>query len=88
VALQRRIFETMREDGIESRIAGLATPTLIVWGADDRVFHAATAGILRGLLPNSQVVVMPGVGHVPMMERPRQCAEDYLRFRASLPGDR
>jgi pimeloyl-ACP methyl ester carboxylesterase len=88
VDLQRRIFEVMRRDDLESRIAGLATPTLIVWGEDDRVFHVATAEILRGLLPNSRVVVMPGVGHVPMMERPRQCAEDYLRFRASLPGRR
>jgi hypothetical protein len=27
---------------------------------------------------------MPGVGHAPMIERPKQSAEDYLRFRAQV----
>ncbi len=90
-ALEQRIFDQIAADSVEARIAGNETPALIVWGDRDRALHVATAGILRKLLPRSQVVVMPGIGHLPMIERPRQSADDYLRFRRSLatrnPGE-
>jgi pimeloyl-ACP methyl ester carboxylesterase len=57
---------------------------LIVWGDQDRAIHVATAEILHKLMPASQVIILPGIGHLPMLERPRQTADDYLRFRASL----
>lgn len=83
-ALEERIFLHITADSVEARIAGLATPTLIVWGEKDRVLHVAAADILKQRLPQAQVIVMPGVGHLPMLERPRQAAGDYLRFRDAL----
>jgi pimeloyl-ACP methyl ester carboxylesterase len=83
-ALEERIFKQIAADSVDERVKGLATPALIVWGEKDRAISVATAGILHGLMPRSQVIVMPGVGHLPMVERPRQSAEDYLRFRASF----
>jgi pimeloyl-ACP methyl ester carboxylesterase len=83
-ALEQRILKQITGDSIEARIAGMATPTLIVWGAQDRALNVATADILRKLLPHSQVIVMPGIGHLPMLEKAQQTAEDYLRFRAGL----
>ena len=81
-----KIFGEVRNQSIplEKRVAGLKTPTLIVWGDQDRVLHVSGAEILHKLLPNSQVVIMHGVGHVPMLEQPRQTAEDYLAFRKTL----
>ena len=81
--LEERIFKQIRSDSIEGRITGMAAPALIVWGENDRAINVATADVLHRLLPNSQVVIMPGVGHLPMLERPRQSAEEYVRFRAS-----
>lgn len=86
--LQERIFATIRADSVEARIAGLATPTLIVWGEQDPVWHVGGAQVLRRLLPNASVVIMPGIRHVPMMEDARQCARDYLQFRGSRPDAR
>jgi pimeloyl-ACP methyl ester carboxylesterase len=63
---------------------GLKTPTLIVWGDKDRVINPATAEILHKMMPRSEVIIMSGIGHVPMIEQPRKSAEDYLKFRASL----
>ncbi len=80
-ALEERIFKQLVGDSVEERVRGMKTPTLIVWGDKDRLVNVATADFLHKLLPNSQVVIMSGVGHVPMLERPRQSAEDYLRFR-------
>jgi len=82
--LEERIFVKIATDSLEERVKGLATPALIVWGDGDRVIHVGTADVLRKLMPRSQVVVMQGVGHLPMIERPRQSAADYLRFRDAL----
>lgn len=82
--LEERIFEQIFADSVEQRISGLATPSLIVFGDRDRLIHVETANLLHQLLPNSEVIIMPGIGHAPMIERPRQTAEDYLRFRTKL----
>ncbi len=82
-ALEQRILKQVTGDSVEARVAGIATPTLIVWGEQDRALSVATAGILHKLLANSQVILMPGTGHLPMQEQPQQTAEDYVRFRAA-----
>jgi pimeloyl-ACP methyl ester carboxylesterase len=63
-------------------------PALIVWGARDRVLSAAGATALSALLPQSKVIVMPGLGHCPMLEAPRQTARDYIAWRATLSTER
>ncbi|MGZ5079439.1 MAG: alpha/beta fold hydrolase [Usitatibacter sp.] len=83
-ALEDRIFKQVTADSVESRVTGLATPAFIVWGDKDRAIDVAAADVLHKLMPHSRVAIMPGIGHLPMIERPRQSAEDYLRFRASL----
>jgi len=82
--LEEKIFEQIRADQVEERIRGLKTPSLIVWGREDRAIHVDTAGVLHGLLPNSEVVILEGIGHLPMLEAPQRSADDYLRFRAGL----
>jgi pimeloyl-ACP methyl ester carboxylesterase len=82
--LEREVFQQIATDSVSGAVKGLATPTLIVWGDEDRALSAGTVPVLKALLPNAQAIVMPHVGHAPMIERPQQTAEDYLRFRASL----
>ena len=82
--LETRIFRQVTSDSIETRIAGLNTKALIVWGEKDRAINVATADILHKLLPNSQVIILRGVGHLPMLELPRKSAEDYFAFRQSF----
>jgi pimeloyl-ACP methyl ester carboxylesterase len=84
LALEERIFKAIRADSVEKRANGMSIPTLIVWGDKDRTLHVATADILHQFMSRSQVIVMRGVGHLPMIERPQQAAEDYLAFRESM----
>lgn len=86
-ALHTRIFRDLTAElpHLEQDVAGLATPTLIVWGMEDRVLDPSGAEILHQALPNSQLVLMPGIGHMPMLEAPHQAASDYKKFRAELP---
>ena len=84
--LNVQIFNELRDKmvPIEVAAAGCATPTLIVWGDVDRVFHYSSAEILQKAMPCSQVIVMKGLGHVPMLEAPYRVAKDYLAFRRGL----
>jgi len=79
--LHERIFEQIATESVEDDITGLPTPALILWGAHDRAIDVGTAHVLAGLLPNSEVDILKGIGHLPMVEAPRRSAEDYLRFR-------
>ena len=85
--LERKVFLQIATDSVTGAVKGLRTPTLIVWGAEDRALSVDTVPVLKQLLPNAQSIVMPHVGHAPMIERPQETAEDYLRFRAQLPAN-
>lgn len=58
-------------------------PTLIVWGEKDRILHPDGAAALQLLLPKSSKIMMPNIGHCPMLEAPAQTASDYLDWRDS-----
>ena len=82
--LERKVFMQIATDSVSGAVKGLKTPTLIVWGAEDRALSVGTVPVLQGLLPNAQAIVMPHVGHAPMLERPQETAEAYVRFREHL----
>ena len=52
------------------RLGEIACPTLIVWGAKDRVITPRDASVFAELIPNSRVVVCEDTGHMAMIERP------------------
>ncbi|HJQ82435.1 MAG TPA: alpha/beta hydrolase, partial [Candidatus Binatia bacterium] len=85
-SLHTRIFGDLLAgaSAIEEAVAGLAIPALIVWGEADRVLDVSGAEILHRALPQSRLVRMPDIGHLPMIEAPRRVAADYRAFRASL----
>ncbi len=47
-------------------------PTLVVWGADDRIIPLSHAYRVQEALPHSRLVVFPGVGHFPHAEVPER----------------
>ena len=69
---------------LEAALPALCVPTLLVWGAEDRVLNPAAASLMARLIPACRLVLMPGVGHLPMVERPRRAARDYIAFRANI----
>ncbi|MSR14172.1 MAG: alpha/beta hydrolase [Gammaproteobacteria bacterium] len=81
-AFNTKIFQELFSDPVllDARVSGLATPTFIVWGDDDRILHVSGAHALKKLIPNAKLRVMPAMGHCPMLERPRETAADFLSF--------
>lgn len=82
--LEQEIFRQVSSDSLEPRAAAVRVPTLIVWGKEDKLVTPAVGEFLQRLMPQSRLIIMDGVGHLPMLEQPAQTARDYLAFRAGL----
>jgi len=52
----------------EAEIAGVAAPTLILWGEEDRLIPVAAGRWLAQAMPNADLVVYPKTGHLPHEE--------------------
>ena len=55
-------------------------PTLLIWGSADAAVYAQSAEALRRYFKNCQLVVYPGVGHLPYEETPEQFNATLLEF--------
>lgn len=82
--LNKKIFEQIKDSSLnnpmESVVKNILVPTLIVWGAQDRVLHSSGAKILEAVMKNSKAVVLENIGHAPMIEIPEETAKLYLAF--------
>jgi pimeloyl-ACP methyl ester carboxylesterase len=59
-----------KRDRLEGRLPDIRVPTLLVWGAEDRVTPPEVAQQFHALIPDSTLVFLRRCGHVPMLERP------------------
>jgi pimeloyl-ACP methyl ester carboxylesterase len=66
---------------ITAELGAVAAPTLLVWGARDRVVPVEEAPAWLERLHEARLVVIPGAGHVPMVESPRALVEAIRAFR-------
>ena len=51
----------------------VAKPTLLIWGDRDRAVGLSSAQELQRMLPQSSLMVLPGVGHIAFEEMPEVC---------------
>ena len=79
-------FDGMRYAAVplEQLAAQIRQPTLILWGACDRVLHPDGLQILAKAMPQAQTVLLENTGHLPMLEAAKLCARRYLAFLADL----
>ena len=71
----------------EAEIAAVATPTLILWGEEDRLIPVEAGQWLAKTLPNNRLVVYPGIGHLPQEEAVAATLGDLLPWLDRLTGD-
>ncbi len=64
----------------ESRISQITCPVLVLFGEHDRVVPPGNAQLLAVKLPNAQVKILPGVGHIFPIEDPQATVEALLEF--------
>lgn len=77
-------FATPPDYATDAKLARITVPTLILWGADDRLIPASSGKWLHDRIAGSRLIVYPRTGHVPMEERADQSAADARRFIEAL----
>jgi pimeloyl-ACP methyl ester carboxylesterase len=67
-------------DNMESKLELIKTPTLIVWGKEDKVIDVQNSYIFKEKIKNSKLVVLEGVGHMAMIEDAQTVASEIKLF--------
>jgi pimeloyl-ACP methyl ester carboxylesterase len=68
----------------EAEIAGVKTPTLILWGEEDRLIPVEAGRWLDKVMPNSRLVVYPKIGHLPQEEAVEATLGDLAAWLEAL----
>lgn len=68
---------------ILDRLADIKAPTLIIWGAQDRLLPVAQGRHAAQLIPHARLDVFDPCGHIPNMECPEEFNEAVGRFLAN-----
>ena len=77
-------FAATRARADPDTLGRIATPTLVMWGREDRLVPVAAADVFDRFIPNSRAVIYDGIGHLPMEEAPYRSVADLSAFLAEL----
>jgi pimeloyl-ACP methyl ester carboxylesterase len=78
----RQLDAVGRHDAL-GRLHGLRCPVLLLVGEDDCVAPPRFSAQLRREMPHAQLVLLPGVGHAPVVEDPGQFNARLAEFLGS-----
>jgi pimeloyl-ACP methyl ester carboxylesterase len=73
-------LEAMTRYPIRDRLGEIVCPTLIIWGAEDRLVPVDDASEFEWLIADSRKVIYEDTGHLPMLERPERFNADLQAF--------
>jgi pimeloyl-ACP methyl ester carboxylesterase len=64
----------------ENKLPGISVPTLILFGAHDKVVPPANADLLAKQIAGSQIRILPDAGHFFPLEVPEEAAQVLIQF--------
>ncbi len=80
LAAAARFLWPIPDRGLEKRLHRITPPTLLVWGADDRVVPPIYGQHFKAKLPDARLEVLSDCGHHPMLERPEAFVQAVVPF--------
>ncbi|HEU0075541.1 MAG TPA: alpha/beta hydrolase [Dehalococcoidia bacterium] len=70
----------MHNPAFPAALGAVRTPTLVVWGSDDRIIPVECGRLYAGAIPGARIEVIEGCGHWPHYEKPAELAEVVAKF--------
>ena len=71
---------TMADPTLRGRLAGITTPTLVVWGDSDQMFDQDYGRAYAAAIPGAQFQLLTATGHLPQLETPDQLLRAVWAF--------
>jgi pimeloyl-ACP methyl ester carboxylesterase len=65
---------------VTSRYQTISVPVLIIWGAEDEVVPVSLGHNFKRDIPNSELVILPDCGHIPLEEEPGETTKLIVSF--------
>lgn len=80
-----KVFNDLKNSGLnlENRLRNIKARTLIMWGEKDRIFDVSDAYAFKKGVNGSKLVIIPGSGHVVILEKPDESVKAVTDFLAS-----
>jgi pimeloyl-ACP methyl ester carboxylesterase len=76
-----RIFWPLGNTKLDKRLKLIAAPTLLLWGAEDRIVPRSYADkFARDIAGPSEIRVIPGAGHLAELDKPDETAQAILEW--------
>jgi len=72
-------------DVTDNLLPQLKMPVLLVWGADDQIIPVAQAERMHRLVPQSELDIFPGCGHLAPLQCTRAMGPKVMKFIAGTP---
>lgn len=69
-----------QDDSLGSNFKNIKVSTMILWGESDNITPTWQGKELQKLIPNSQLKIIPGAGHIPYIENTKNFNEILLKF--------
>jgi abhydrolase domain-containing protein 6 len=86
-----RIFWTLADEAVNGtvtdRLGEISVPTLVIWGRHDRVIDVSCTEAMAAAIPDNKVVIFEDAGHVPMIEKPHETADQQIGLISELGTD-
>jgi haloalkane dehalogenase len=75
-----RSFDLDELKPLQSKLAALGAPTLILWGQQDEYLPVDYASRFARQIPGSKLVLLEGVRHFLFEDEPERCAHEVIDF--------
>jgi pimeloyl-ACP methyl ester carboxylesterase len=75
-------FHACNAFDLMGRLGDLSVPALVLCGEEDKMTPPKYSRYLAGHLPDAELVLIPGTGHMVMLEAPEAVARAILDFLA------
>ena len=80
--MKETIRKVLKEDLLPD-LYQIKTKTLIIWGGADKMVPVKYADIFKEKINNSELEIIPKIGHSPHLEVPQKLSEIILKFLKS-----
>jgi pimeloyl-ACP methyl ester carboxylesterase len=78
-------YEACNGFDVRQKLATINLPTLIMVGEEDKMTPVPWSVYMKENIPKSQIVILKGSSHIPMLERPSDFNRTLSEFITSLP---
>ncbi len=81
------ILKEIRAEGfpLDPLLSKILSPTLVIWGKEDRIIDkSCTIPMDKKIKAPHKILILPDVGHAPMIEVPKESAELWKEWRKTF----